>query len=45
MGDMADFALDEVCIAEDLRHQHVAGAFSLQESYDHAFIHYLDNKD
>ncbi len=38
MGDMADYALIDISVAEDLRHQHVLGELSMQDSYDHGFI-------
>lgn len=49
MGEMADYALQDVATMHDLRERHVGGEFTLQESFDHGFLdasgteQYLDN--
>ncbi|CAM0109545.1 hypothetical protein VPH166E361_0107 [Vibrio phage 166E36-1] len=38
MGEMADFALEQVCTIEALRDDYVGGDMSMHEAYEHGFL-------
>ena len=38
MGEMADFALEQVCTMESLRDDYVLGHMSSSEAYEHGFL-------
>lgn len=38
MGEMADYAIDQVCTMEGLRDDYVNGNMSMNDAFDHGFI-------